>query len=478
MISLKTLFKTSMIYGAGSTITRAMTFLLLPFYTNELHNYGEFILVMITIGFLRICYSHGMGDGFLKLYSTSDNKKSVTSTYLLYILIVIVIMSSLLILISMFIGQQNSTSLIGLLQSKLIFIILIVLFDTVNYRIVDVLRINNRPLYYMISQIIGVIVTFALTIYFVTGNYGADSVEAALMAVLGGGISMFILFLPILFNNLNFSQFSKIHLQKMMSFGMRFFPATLFFMFMELIDRYLLKILIVTPNVNDLIGTYSVGCKLASIPMLLISAFNLGWQPFYLNNGKNQNAIEQYQKVGNIFVISMLGLSWFVAIVMPFIVQLNIPFIKDYPIIGEKFVEGVEIIPIILIAHVCYAMYIINMPSVYLCDKQNWSPIFRVFGALINIILNLILIPIYGIKGAAIATALSYGLMFLFLFYKNRTWMPIKLAWNDIILLSSMIVLGFIVHISFQYYIMFTTFLYICYLTYKHGMKNLILLFK
>ena len=129
---------------------------------------------------------------------------------------------------------------------------------------------------------------------------------------------------------------------------------------------------------------------------------------------------------------------------MPFIVQLNIPFIKDYPIIGAKFVEGVEIIPIILVAHICYAMYIINMPSIYLCDKQNWSPIFRIFGAIINIILNLILIPIYGIKGAAIATALSYGLMFLFLLYKNRIWMPIKLAWNDIILLLSMIILGFI----------------------------------
>ena len=298
------------------------------------------------------------------------------------------------------------------------------------------------------------------------------------MAVLGGGISMFILFLPILLNNLNFAQFSKIHLQKMMSFGMRFFPATLFFMFMELIDRYLLKILIATPNVNDLIGTYSVGCKLASIPMLLISAFNLGWQPFYLNNGNNEQAIKQYQKVGNIFVISMLGLSWFVAIVMPFIVQLNIPFIKDYPIIGEKFVDGIEIIPIILIAHIFYAMYIINMPSVYLCDKQNWSPIFRSFGAIINVILNIILIPIYNIQGAAIATALSYGLMFLFLFYKNKTWMPITLAWNDIILLSSMIIIGFIVHNDFQYYVMITTLFYISYLLYKHGMKNLILLFK
>ena len=81
MISIKALFKSSMIYGLGSAFMRAMTFLLLPFYTNELENYGEFVLVMTTIAFLRICYSHGMGDGFLKTYSESNSKQKITSTY-------------------------------------------------------------------------------------------------------------------------------------------------------------------------------------------------------------------------------------------------------------------------------------------------------------------------------------------------------------------------------------------------------------
>ena len=65
-----------MIYGIGSAFMRSMTFLLLPFYTNELENYGEFVLVMTTIAFLRICYSHGIGDGFLKLYSKISVKKT------------------------------------------------------------------------------------------------------------------------------------------------------------------------------------------------------------------------------------------------------------------------------------------------------------------------------------------------------------------------------------------------------------------
>ena len=332
----------------------------------------------------------------------------------------------------------------------------------------------------------GVITTFSLTLYLIN-NFSQnslmlflkDEVECALFAVLCGATATFCLFLPVLLKNLKINQFSKSHLKAMIRLSLRFFPAALFFMLMELIDRYLLKILLEGPNVNNLIGTYSVGCKLASVPMLLISAFNLGWQPFYLNNGNSKKAIIQYQKVGNIFIVVMLSLSWVVAIIMPWIATMNIPFVKDYPIIGTKFISGLEIIPIILIAHIFYALYIINMPSIYLCNKQNWSPILRILGAVINVILNIILIPIYGIYGAAIATAAGYGIMFLMLFYKNRVWMPIKLSWDIIIPLAMIISASIILRNSnIGLPVAFIALFYIIIIIYKNGLNQLKILLK
>ena len=486
MISIKSLFKSSMIYGIGSAFMRSMTFLLLPFYTNELENYGEFVLVMTTIAFLRICYSHGMGDSFLKTYSQSDSQQKITSTYLIYILFIIIVVSSLFAIFNVTIHINEQSSLLGLLKNKLIFIIFIVLFDTLNYRIIDILRIKNYAAYYMVGQIIGVITTFSLTLYLINTFYANplisflnDEVECALFAVLCGGIATFSIFSPILFQNLKINEFSKPHLKTMMSLSVRFFPAALFFMFMELLDRYLLKLLLNVPNANDLIGTYSVGCKLASVPMLLIGAFNLGWQPFYLNNGNTKESIAQYQKVGNMFIIIMLSVSWMMSIIMPFIAKMNVPFLSDYPIIGSKFILGVEIIPFILMSHVFYALYIINMPSIYLCNKQNWSAILRIFGALVNVILNVILIPIYGIYGAAIATAASYGLMFLLLYYKNRTWMPINLSWGTIIPLILIIATSILTKSSsIGIFVMIFTFFYIVIVLYKNGLNQINALFK
>ena len=488
MISLKALFKSSLIYAIGTALMRIMTFLLLPLYTNILDAdgnfwYGNFVLIVTSIAFLRICYSHGVGDGFLKLYSESKNKKEIISTYLTYILIMITCISGVIWFINSIVPQKGADSLMGLLQSQMKYIVLIVMCDTLNFRIIDILRIKNNALYYMLGQICGVIATLYLSIHYVKNEL--MGLEGALLALLYGGLVTLIIFIPILIQNLNFSLFSKSQLHKLVTLGIRFFPAAIFFMFMTLLDRYLLKFLLDSPidspeYVNNLIGTYSVGAKLASIPLFMINAFNLGWQPFYLSNGNTVEANKRYESVGTIFIIFTISISWFVSIVIPVIANLNLP-IGNIPLIGNTYSGFNEIIPIMLLSHVFYALYIIHMPSIYLCDKQNWSPIFRVCGASTNVLLNIILIPIYEIKGAAIATAFSYGIMFLFLFYKNRNWMPIKINWQDIILLMMLVsisIICFIGKLNIQYYLMVGTLIYIIYLIYKHGMKNLISLFK
>ena len=491
MISLRGLFKSSLIYGIGSAVLRIMTFILLPIYTEKIViqgetisriPYGDYGLIIATIAFLRACYSHGTGDSFLKLYGQADNKNKnkIISTYILYILAIITIASGFLLLLNAAIGPQNSTSLVGLLQVYLPHILLIVVCDTLNYRVIDILRIKNYAFYYMIGQIVGVICTLYLASYYVVAS--DMGLEGALLALLGGSFITFIIFSPILINNINLPDFSMPDLKSMLRLGVYFFPATLFFIAMTVLDKYLLLWLL--EGNRDLkeieIGAYTAGAKFASVPMLMISAFNLGWQPFYLTNGMTDEAIKKYQKVGTIFTITVLSVAWVVGIIMPIIAEANIPF-TNMRFVGEEYSNFINIIPILLISHVFYALYIINMPAIYLQNKQKWSPIFRMFGAIMNIILNIILIPVYGIEGAAIATAASYALMFLFLFYKNQTWMPIKLAWNDIILLAMVIVMSifsFMQNMQGQYYLMGVIFIYICFLLYKHGIKNLLSLFK
>ena len=481
MISLKSLFKSSMIYGIGSALVRIMTFALVPLYTNapgvngEYGWYGHYLLIFPLIGILRALYSHGSGDSFLKVYSENDNKQKIISTYLIHIFIVTFLISGLLSSVYFLIPLQPTDSLLSIILDYYFLILIIVAFDTINYRIMDILRIQNYPIYYISVHLIGQFATIIFAINYVT--FEGLGLAGALRALIAGGLISFILFVPILIKNINFKLYSYEYVKQFMNLGLRFFPATVFFLIMMQLDRFLLHYLL--PNAEPIVGAYGAAAKLASVPMLLISAFNLGWQPFYLTNGKDSSAINKYEKIGTIFAIITISLSWLVSIIMPIFAKINIPKVGQV-VNMQSYPMPDYIIPIIVISHIFYALYIINMPSIYLCNKQNWSPLFRMFGAFVNLVLNIILIPNFDMVGAAIATSISYALMFGLLFYKNIKWMKINLAWLDILMLSlfaSLSIWNLINNSYWQYLVTVLTLFLLIYLLYKHGVKQLIIIF-
>ena len=92
---------------------------------------------------------------------------------------------------------------------------------------------------------------------------------------------------------------------------------------------------------------------------------------------------------------------------------------------GQSFWEGGTIIPIVGLSYVFYGLFILQMPSIYLKNKEKWVPLFWGLGLIINILGNVLLIPQYTIYGAAISTLLTYFCMSFFLVYKNQLWLPI-----------------------------------------------------
>ena len=72
----------------------------------------------------------------------------------------------------------------------------------------------------------------------------------------------------------------------------------------------------------------------------------------------------------------------------------QIKFGNNY-LIGAQYWASEEIISIVYCSYIFYAGYIVLMPSIYLLNKQNWTPIFIGTGAIINVFLNIILIKYY-----------------------------------------------------------------------------------
>ena len=78
-MSIKTLGKQTLLYGFGHTITRLLTFLLLPLYTNQFspNQYGVVALFYTFVPLLSIIMRYGMGAAFLKYYVPANNEKRI-----------------------------------------------------------------------------------------------------------------------------------------------------------------------------------------------------------------------------------------------------------------------------------------------------------------------------------------------------------------------------------------------------------------
>tara|TARA_B100001115_G_scaffold178038_1_gene167037 strand:+ start:67 stop:780 length:714 start_codon:yes stop_codon:yes gene_type:complete len=202
----------------------------------------------------------------------------------------------------------------------------------------------------------------------------------------------------------------------------------------EMADRIMLGWL---SSVND-VGLYGAGYKIGALILLIVKAFNLNWQPFYLRR-ENQNDVRAFEAIGTKFIILLIFFSTLLSMLWPFLFQFQI---NGNYIIGNEFWAGGNIIPIIALSYIIYGIFILQMPSIYIKEKQSWVPYFWGMGCIINILSNYILIPIYGFYGAALSTLFAYVSMTLFLVYKNMIWMQIKYNLKDISYISIISILA------------------------------------
>ena len=295
----------------------------------------------------------------------------------------------------------------------------------ISSRLMTVIRLLEKPIYFLVVSFANVLLSIFLNIYFIKElNMGFNG---ALLALLCVSIIQLVLLLPLLIFNLRLYKFDFILLKNMLHFSIPFLPASIFFIMIEMSDRLMRGWL---SSVED-VGLYGTGYKVGAIILLIVRAFNLNWQPFYL---KNDNSVEQFEKIGSRFIVFLIFISTIITMMWPLLFKIKI---NNLYLIGETFWMGGVIIPIIAFSYVLYGLFILQMPSIYIKNKHTWVPYFWGLGFIVNFVSNYSLIPIYGFYGAAYSTLFAYLSMALFLLYKNQKWLQIKYNLKDILYIST-----------------------------------------
>lgn len=423
---IKRLTRQTLIYGTGNVLTRFITFLLLPLYTHVLSpdEYGLVTLVYVFLGFMNIVYHYGLDAAFMRQYSEAkddDEKRQLFSTAVW----LSVGSSGLLSLIILSLSKPIAFSLLADSHYSHLFRLAagILFLDALGHIPFASLRMQEKAGVFISIKLLNVITTLGLNIYFVailhrgiTGIFMSVFIASVVTT-----ISVFFLSLLSLRPAFSFS-LAKGYLK----FGLPFVPAGLASIAMEMIDRYILA------GLKDAatVGIYSAGYKLGIFMLLLTTAFHYAWQPFFLKMGKRKESRPLFARVYTYFLLA----SVFVWIVLSaFIHEIIRLRIAGYSIIGPSFYGAESIVPVILLAYIFQGAYLNFLPGIYFEKKTFYIPIITGSGAAVNIILNFILIPIYDMMGAALATVGGYMTMSVMTFFISRKLFAVPYEWGKIV---------------------------------------------
>ncbi len=414
------LTKDSLIYGLGSALTGFIGIFLVPILTRVLvpEEYGVIDLLATVVYLANVLFSLGFDSATAILFfdrSDEKERKTILSTGLWFVLGI-----SLLVVLFLLPFADRLANLIfqsaQYAQAFRYTLAAIPFMLTLGFALSS-LRYRFLRFRYLASVGTNVISTILLTILFLVPlRLGVDGYFLAFLCT--GVVSAIV---AVLLARRNFSfRISKTVLKQLLTIGLPLVPAGLAGWALALIDRFFL-----TAYSLEELGWYSLGVKLASVLGLGIAALQLAWGPFALSLVREPEAKTTYAKVLTLFTIAAGAAALALGLFAPEIVALTS---------GKDFSPAARVVGILSLGLVGYGSYFIVSIGVNVVKKTAHISWTTAIAALINIGLNFLLIPHYGMVGAAMATLISYIVSAWLLFFVGQRVYPIPFESKKVLL--------------------------------------------
>jgi O-antigen/teichoic acid export membrane protein len=437
---IKSLASDTMIYGVFTVIGRFLTFLLTPIYTNYLPivAVGDISYFFSIIAFINIIYAFGMETAFFRFYDEDDlakSKKVFTAAYVT-ILAVAFISSTLVFIFAGKIAPAMSELPDAVKLVRLA--AFLPLLDSMLVIPLAMLRMTRKAKRFALIRFFIVVIAVTLNMVFIISL--KMGVEGVFLAQIISSLAGILLLSKDIIKNL-IGRLDKILLKQMLRFGLPTVPATLSGMILQVVNIPILRQL----TNPETVALFAVNNRLA-IPMLLfVSVFIYAWKPFYMSRFKDADAKQLFSRVFTYFTLSASVIFLFVAFFIKFIV--TVPFIGG-TFIDKAYWSGLGIVPIVLTGHFLNGVFNNFAAGFHITKKTDYLPLAIGVAAVLNIILNFLLIPYLQIWGSALASLISYFVASVILYIISRKIYYIKYDWKRVI---TLIVLTAVFYLSGDY---------------------------
>ncbi len=429
---IKETSKHSAVYLIGNVAIKVIGLVLIPLYTNPKYlsmvDYGALAILEATVILIVGIIETPMSASLTRWYWDKEYlgyQKSIFFSSFVFLIII----TAPTILILLHFSDSLSTLLFKSVSYSLIlkFTFLSVGFRILNDQILNLAKLKSKSVLYSSAFLIKLLLILGIILWgIILKGYGLIIIWQA--NAIGEFVILLIL-LPFVFKNSKLN-FQKKIIKEMLAYGTPLMLAATSGVLLAVTDRYMLN----SMSGLEKTGIYSLGFRIANTLKLVISVpIGLALSPILMKKINEKKNHLFYAKVmtysGFIFTLGLLGLSLF-----------SLEILKIFTG-SAKYWAANGIVPIISFA--LFFGLIKDNVTIGLIIKKRTKIIGLLFftTAILNIVLNLLFIPIWGIYGAALATLCSQLFFFVAMAVQAQRAYFIPYEWKKILILFLLAVL-------------------------------------
>ena len=424
------LLKDSMIYGFGSLASKSVTFFALPVYTRLLlpaeYGYLESLLIMgnLLAAFIIMGMDSALSMFYYKHKSDGVSIQSeIISAVLQWRILSSIVLVLIVVLCSAAINEKVFS--MGLTPLTISIAFIGTFFTQILSQCAEVMRLMFRPYQYlsiMLGQSVGSALLSILFIYkFEMGLLGY------FMGVSLAGIVISLFGLYSLRAFLNFSRLYIEWWMALLKFGLPLLPAGLSIYFMSTADRWF----ILHYHGPEMLGYFAVAAKFSMVITLIVEAFRTAWWPHAMDCLHDEKLHGIFDRISGAYI----SVGVLIIILLTLISSSLVGFVA-----GEKYSVSSSIVGILAWQPFFYGYYLICSIGIWKSEKTYLSLIIATLAAVLGIVLNFILVPKYGLNGAAMATAITYFLWIVVTFRVSDRLLDLNI---DKAIFFTLVIVGF-----------------------------------
>lgn len=396
--------KRSSNYFLGRVLTKSLGFLLIPLYTRFLvpSDYGILAVVSSFSSVAGVFYALGLRGSFSRFYWDYKDNRQELGEFFATVLVFVASVSILCTVILLGFGRSFFTVVMRDVpfDPYIKMGILLALFGVFPPFWTTLCQVREKSVTYVIFTTATFLLTTVLSIYFVV--FLKEGALGRLRGQLYVQGAFAVLALLLLAREL----VPRVSLQKLraaLKYGLPLVPHNLSGWIMSLLDRLVLA------GYQGLssVGVYNVGYALGGVMGIIATAFNLAYSPYFMKKltEQGEKARMTIARVATLWTTVMVFLALSIAAFSWEIIHL---------MATRSYYDAWKVVPIITFAFLCQGMYFMSVAPLFYNKKfTRYVPVGSLTGGGMNILGNFLLIPRYGMMGAAWATAVSYSVMFI-----------------------------------------------------------------